>query len=144
MKSAKDPSFSACGVHLVWNERFLLVQRAPDKRHPLAWSAVAGTIESGETPEEAIRREVREETGIELEAYDKLSETRYEHDGIGFVYHQFLSVRADRPEVVLNEEHVGYGWFTIEEARGLLLMEDELELLEETSLIVKNRTVPHA
>ena len=135
MRSEKPPSFSACGIHIVWNSRFLLVQRSPSKQHPLAWSAVGGRIED-ETPEDAVRRETLEETGITLETVRSLSTTRYEHDGRAFDYHQFLSVLQERPDVALNDEHVGYGWFTIEEARGLELMEDELELLEETYLLV--------
>lgn len=134
MKSTREPSFAVCGVHLIWNERFLLVQRAPGKTHPLMWNPVTGTLEEGETPEEAIRREALEETGIELGSVRQLSTTRYEHDGAAFDYHQFLSIASERPGVVLNDEHVGYGWFTIAEARGLDLMEDELELLEETYL----------
>ena len=137
MKSTRDVVFEACGVHLIWNERFLLVQRPIDKRHPLEWSAVGGKLEANEKAEDAIRREVREETGIELADIELLSSQRFAHEGIGFDYHQFLSRVAERPDVVLNDEHIGYGWFTIEEARGLNLMEDELELLEETYRIVR-------
>lgn len=45
-------------------DRCLLSRRhgAPERR----WSALAGFVEPGETPEEAVIREAREETGIEL------------------------------------------------------------------------------
>ena len=129
-----EPSFFACGIHIIWSGRVLLVQRSPTKQHPLTWSAVGGTIED-ETPEDGIRRETHEETGITLRTVRLLSTTRYEHDE-AFDYHQFLSVFEERPDIVLNDEHIGYGWYTIQEARGLDLVEDELELLEETYLLV--------
>lgn len=49
------------------NGDILLAQRHRSKTHdPLAWgTAVAGTVEEGETYEENIRKEAREELGIE-------------------------------------------------------------------------------
>jgi 8-oxo-dGTP pyrophosphatase MutT (NUDIX family) len=43
----------------------LVLRRAPGGRSPGSWETVHGTIEPGETPVEAARREVREETGLE-------------------------------------------------------------------------------
>jgi NAD+ diphosphatase len=43
------------------------------RRHgapPNRWSALAGFVEPGETPEEAVMREAREETGIEVKAVE--------------------------------------------------------------------------
>lgn len=44
----------------------LLLERA-DK--PDYWQSVTGSLEPGETPREAARREVREETGLEVDDY---------------------------------------------------------------------------
>jgi 8-oxo-dGTP pyrophosphatase MutT (NUDIX family) len=43
----------------------LVLRRAPGGRSPGSWETVHGHIESGETPVQAARREVREETGLE-------------------------------------------------------------------------------
>ncbi len=43
----------------------LVLRRAAGGRSPGSWETVHGHIESGETPVQATRREVREETGLE-------------------------------------------------------------------------------
>ena len=43
----------------------LVLRRAPGGRSPGSWETVHGHIESGETPVQAARREVREEPGLE-------------------------------------------------------------------------------
>jgi 8-oxo-dGTP diphosphatase len=45
--------------------RLLLVQRGHDPHRGL-WSLPGGRIEAGESPEQAVVREVREETGLEV------------------------------------------------------------------------------
>lgn len=61
--------------------RFLLGQRAPGTFYPGYWEFPGGKVEAGETPRQALIRELREELGIEArEAWPWLTrEHRYEH-----------------------------------------------------------------
>lgn len=54
------------GAVIIQQDRVLLVQRGrpPQQDH---WSLPGGLLEVGERLEEAVRREVREETGLEVE-----------------------------------------------------------------------------
>lgn len=46
--------------------RFLVQQRLPNKARPLLWEFPGGKVEAGETDEQALIREGREELGVEL------------------------------------------------------------------------------
>lgn len=50
-------------------DRVLLCHRAPDRSwYPDAWDLPGGHVEDGETPEQALVRELREELGVEVAA----------------------------------------------------------------------------
>ncbi len=59
----------ACGVAVIvtWRE-LVLFGRRPQNDGSSVWQLPGGWIEPGESPLEAARREVREETGLEIDA----------------------------------------------------------------------------
>ncbi|MBV9406047.1 MAG: (deoxy)nucleoside triphosphate pyrophosphohydrolase [Acidobacteriaceae bacterium] len=60
------------------NGRILLGQRRRSDRHPLKWEFPGGKVEYGETPQQALVRELREELQIDATVGSELA--RYEHD----------------------------------------------------------------
>ena len=55
--------------------RILVGQRTPEQSHPLKWEFPGGKVEPGESPEQALARELEEELGIRSAAGDLI--TRY-------------------------------------------------------------------
>lgn len=58
--------------------RVLVGQRRRSDRHSLKWEFPGGKVEHGESPQEALVRELREELQIEAKIGSELA--RYEHD----------------------------------------------------------------
>lgn len=59
--------------------RVLLTQRKPGRHLGLAWEFPGGKVEAGETDEEALRREMREELGVEVAVGTRCFETRHSY-----------------------------------------------------------------
>jgi dATP pyrophosphohydrolase len=107
------------------DKEFLLLER---RRPPGYWQSVTGSLEWGELPDLAARREVIEETGIRQGVLVNLQWTQvYEIlPAFGKVYapgvtrnleHAFSLRLPNRVPVALSEsEHVQYRWVSDEEA----------------------------
>lgn len=63
-------TFIGCSILLHDDRgRVLIAQRSKKKKaYPLKWETVGGALETGETPEQCIRREVMEELGCSISA----------------------------------------------------------------------------
>jgi 8-oxo-dGTP diphosphatase len=60
------------------NGKILVGQRRKNDRHPFKWEFPGGKVEYGESPQQALVRELREELQIEARVGSELA--RYEHD----------------------------------------------------------------
>lgn len=60
------------GAVIVQEEKILCAQRGPSKSLPLMWEFPGGKIEEGETPQEALKREIDEEMHVACRLVSKL------------------------------------------------------------------------
>lgn len=108
---------------LVRDGRLLLGRRSPAKPfYPNVWDLIGGHAEAGETPEQALLREVEEEIGsipAEFTLVEVVPEPNPAAHG-PCEYSVFVVRSWTGPEPFLrNDEHVELGWFTPSEARKL-------------------------
>jgi dATP pyrophosphohydrolase len=112
----------------------LVLRRAPGGRCPGSWETVHGHIEAGETPADAARRELEEETGLALERLYNLSrvETFYQHriDEVALV--PVFAAFVDRKAAVrTGVEHDRFEWLSPAEARGRLAWPREARAIDD-------------
>lgn len=94
----------------------LMLRRSPTKDHaPGEWEPGSGRVESGETPVEAVHREAREETGLEVEVVGVVDTFHYyrgegREEAIGIAFH----CRAIGGELRLSAEHTAAEWVPFE------------------------------
>jgi 8-oxo-dGTP diphosphatase len=74
--------------------RVLVGQRRKADRHSLKWEFPGGKVEPGETPQQALVRELREELHIEAEVGTELARYEHEYPSGSRVHLLFFSVDA--------------------------------------------------
>ena len=87
---------------------YLIAQRNRDKHMSLKWEFPGGKVETNETLQEALTREIHEELNIDINIYEKLAEERYKDSEINIVLHYFLCSIKDGT-INLNE-HEAIVW----------------------------------
>lgn len=99
---------------LIWdNNKFMICQRPVDKARPLLWEFVGGKVESGETKEQALIRECKEELDITIEVDDVFTETIHEYPDITIRLTVFnAKISEGVPKLI---EHNDLKWITPDE-----------------------------
>lgn len=111
--------------------RILLQHRSADaKRAPNLWAFFGGGIKDGETPEQAVVREAREELSINIVDYTLFGKykTIRDEDMYIFVAPLPCSVEQLRQQ---QKEGQDLGMFTLQEALLLDLIEHDISVIKE-------------
>lgn len=100
--------------------KYLVLRRSKIKYKEVGaeWDIAGGRIEAGNTLLDNLRREVKEETGLEIKYEPKLITAQ---DILKKDKHvvRLTYVGAAEGEVVLSEEHTEYKWLSLEEISKL-------------------------
>jgi 8-oxo-dGTP pyrophosphatase MutT (NUDIX family) len=115
------------------------------RRSDSLWALPKGTPEPGETLEETARREVREETGVEVAVEGLVGEMRYwfsrAEEGVRYfktVRHYLMRPVGGDP-ALHDHEFDEVRWLPAEEALRLLTYPNEARILREALEKLQNR-----
>ena len=116
----------------------LSLQRARGTRCPGSWETVHGRIEADERPEQAAVREVREETGLELDRlYNVTCQPFYLHTvGVVQMAVVFAAFVTEDSDVRLGVEHERYEWLSMGGAAARFTWPREREALEHIKILL--------
>jgi ADP-ribose pyrophosphatase YjhB (NUDIX family) len=90
----------------------------PEIPNPDCWAGFGGAVEDGETVEDAVRREVGEETGLQIADPIFLTEA-VDHEGDGRTVSLFYIVGGVKPDDIDLHEGAGVGVHRIEDLPDL-------------------------
>lgn len=111
------------------SDRLLVCQRREDATFPLKWEFPGGKVEPGEGYWEALRRELREELGIEIRFATEVF--RHSHLYPGPVAVELLFFRVDAFEgVIKNQAFHRLLWAQVAELPKIDFLEGDLPLIE--------------
>ena len=113
---------------LIWEgDRFLACQRPAGKARALLWEFVGGKVEPGETPEEALIRECREELDITVAPKDVFLTVIHEYPDLTVRLTLFHAAIAEGTPRAL--EHNDIRWITREQIDELAFCPADEEIL---------------
>jgi 8-oxo-dGTP diphosphatase len=120
MKKGTDYIGVGCGA-LIINEKneILLVRRTSNTANEASfWSLPGGSVDFGEKVVDAIKREIKEELGVEIELtkflgyHDHILEKENQH---WVAIHYLAKIVSGIPQNLESEKHSEIRWFPIDE-----------------------------
>ena len=115
---------------LIWNgDKFMICQRPAHKARALLWEFVGGKVESGETKEQALIRECKEELNVLLFVGDVFMDVIHEYPDI--MVHLTLfnaTIFEGEPQKL---EHNDIQWITPSEISNYEFCPADEEILEQ-------------
>jgi len=98
--------------------RILLARRPPGKARAGLWEFPGGKVRPGESPAEALRRELREELGLEARIGRELARLVHAYPDLTIEIILLEAFTQDHPQALEGQE---WGWFRPEEIEKLPL-----------------------
>lgn len=101
--------FVTCAI-IFKDAKVLAAKRSAHMSLPGKWEFPGGKMESGELPEEAIIREIKEELNIDIEIFSPLQESVYEYPGLAVTLIPFIAKWIGGDLVI--KEHESVQWLS--------------------------------
>ena len=126
-----------CAGAIVFDDagRLLLIRRANPPAQG-SWSLPGGRVEPGESSEDAVVRELLEETGLSGTIEREVGSVERDAPGGGiYLIRYFVLSVSGSPTPLAGDDAAEAGWFTPSEVRALNTSPDLVEVLAEWGLL---------
>ena len=118
---------------LIWSgDKFMICRRPAHKARGLLWEFVGGKVEPGETKEQALVRECREELAVTLSVGDIFMDVVHEYTDIKVHLTLFNATITDGTPQML--EHSDIKWIGVNEISDYEFCPADEEILKEIAM----------
>lgn len=115
------------------NKKVLATQRGYGQFQG-GWEFPGGKIESHETQEQALKREIQEELGVMIEVHDLCKTIEYAYPDFDLTMHCFWCTMQEDHFVL--KEHMAYQWVDKNTLKEIDWLPADLELLDEIEKVL--------
>lgn len=119
-------------------DEFLLLKRGETKTFHNHWQLPEGKLEENESPFDALKREIKEELGAEIERAELITVTHAELTAKGIKYLAFRLIYSIKihnvQNIKLSSEHFEYDWFEQNDLNNLELLPGTKKAIEKVSI----------
>ncbi|NLK45532.1 MAG: NUDIX domain-containing protein [Treponema sp.] len=108
---------------------FFIARRIPSGVMGCHWEFPGGKVEKGDSFQDTLIREYKEEFGISVKVGDFIGKTSFKHNGKIVMLHAYEVIfPKEKYELVLTD-HTEVKWIPLEEIETLLFVDSDLLLL---------------
>jgi len=106
---------------IIKDGKLLILKRdSDDIQKPNIWEIPGGRLELGENPSEGIKRETKEETGIDIDVLYPLNIRHFVRDDKQTITMLIFLCKAVNDKVKLGKEHSDFEWIPLEKCKEKL------------------------
>ena len=100
-------------VILQGNNILLLKRRSNDVHKPNTWDIPGGRLNNGENPYEGLKRETKEETGLDIDIVIPIDVHHFIRDDEQKITMIIFVCKTKSKQILLSEEHQEYIWIDL-------------------------------
>ncbi len=116
-------------------DKYLLLERAKPSRGEMGyWELPGGGLDFGESPQQALVRELEEETGLSISVKHPLCVWHHMRGENTQIIGMTFLCQANNDDVVLSDEHIAYEWLSLDEIKQKKIFPELLDELREMKL----------
>jgi len=117
--------------------KLLVLKRASNEVHkPNLWEIPGGRLELGEDPREGIKRETKEETGLDVEVVHPINVRHFVRDDGQIITMLIFLCKALHDNVNISNEHSEFDWINLESCKEKLTsyFHEEVDIINKFGL----------
>ena len=127
--NTKNKLIKVVGGLIIQEDKLLIAQRKKNTDHPLKWEFPGGKINENESPEDALKRELKEELNIKINSFEFLIDYFYEYEISLKKIHLFFYIINSFQGLMQKNVHQNLKWIEIKDISHYDFLDGDRELI---------------